>query len=243
MRREEKKKIIDELSEVFKNPVSILVIEYRGLDVKSMQSVREQVRETDSELRVVKNKFLLKACEGTEVEKIKDLFKGPTAIAICGEESPATTKVFTQARKQFEQLVVKGGLVDGKVCAAEDIEQISKLPSRQTLIAMFASTLAAPISNFASVLDRMCSRIYYALEALKQTKNGEGTAKKTAEKTDEGRNLSAKEGNPQGDGSETGTAEVKAEETESGKDGSPVESAPEKESSEHKNKKEENSYG
>ncbi len=171
--REDKKKIIDELTNVFKNPTSVLVVEYRGLDVKTMQSVRCRVKQTDAELRVVKNKFLLKACEGTEVERIKDLFRGPTAIAICGPEFPATAKVFAEARKEFEKLVVKGGLVDGKVCGVEEIEQISKLPSRQVLISMFASALAAPVSNFVGTLDQIRSKFVYALEALKQKKSGE----------------------------------------------------------------------
>ncbi len=145
-KREEKKKIIDELAGVFKNPVSVLVVEYRGLDVKSMQSVRQKIKETDAELRVVKNTFIHKACEGTDVEKIKDLFKGPTAIAICGQESPATAKVFVQARKEFENLVLKGGIVEGRVCGTAEIEQISKLPAKNVLISMFAS--ASCISHF-----------------------------------------------------------------------------------------------
>ncbi|QMU56317.1 MAG: 50S ribosomal protein L10 [Candidatus Mycalebacterium zealandia] len=259
MQREEKKQIIEELSEVFKNPVSVFVIEYRGLNVNSMQSVREQVKDTDAELRVVKNKFLLKACEGTEVEKIKDLFAGPTAIAICGEEFPATAKVFTQARKQFEQIVVKGGLIDGKVCGFEEIEEIAKLPSRQTLISIFASTLATPLSNFVGALDRMRSGVYYALESLKQKKDAEEPAKETAEiKPEETQAADARteEAAPQADSGESasgGNAEVKAEgtetseakkeESESEKGSSPAENTPEKQSSEDKNKKEENSDG
>lgn len=171
--REEKKKIIEDLKNVFQTSASVLVIEYRGLDVKSMQFVRRQVKESDSELRVVKNKLLHKACEGTGVEQIKDLFRGPTAIAICGREIPATAKVFVQARKEFEDLVLKGGLVEGKVCGAAEIEQLSKLPSKNVLISMFASVLVSPLSNFVGTVNQIRCKLIYALEALKETKDGQ----------------------------------------------------------------------
>ncbi|MGI9558987.1 MAG: 50S ribosomal protein L10 [Thermodesulfobacteriota bacterium] len=256
--KEDKKKIIDELAGIFQNPVSVLVIEYRGLDVKSMQSVRRQVKQTDAELRVIKNKFLVKACEGTEVEKIKDLFQGPTAIAICGQESPATAKVFTEARKEFEKLLIKGGIVEGKVCGAEEIEKISKLPSRQILISMFASVLATPMSNFANSLEQMRSKLLFGLEALKQTKDGgeekaEETGKeetkeakaeeaqeaKTEEVKAEDKKAAPPEKKEDAEKPAEGESEVKAAED------SPAEKAKatKKESSDNKKQKEENSDG
>ncbi len=236
--KEDKKKIIDELAGIFQNPVSVLVIEYRGLDVKSMQSVRRQVKKTDAELRVIKNKFLVKACEGTEVEKIKDLFQGPTAIAICGQESPATAKVFTEARKEFEKLLIKGGIVEGKVCGAEEIEKISKLPSRQILISMFASVLATPMSNFANSLEQMRSKLLFGLEALKQTKDG-GEEKAEDIGKEETKEAKAEDKKEDAEKPAEGESEVKAAEN------SPAEEAKatEEESSDNKKQKEENSDG
>ncbi len=225
--KQEKKKTIDELAVIFKGPASVLVIEYRGLGVKSMQSVRRQVKETDAELRVVKNKLLHKACEGTDVEKIKNLFEGPTAIAICGQEFPATAKVFIQAHKEFEDFVLKGGLMDGKVCEAADIEQISKLPSRKVLISMFASTLLTPLSNFVSVMDQMRSGFVHSLEALRRAKeSGE-----ISDNPEEGRSGAA---------AKNGKTEMKVDENEQSK--VPMENETEQ-SSDNQNKKEENSDG
>ncbi|MCY4042855.1 MAG: 50S ribosomal protein L10 [Candidatus Dadabacteria bacterium] len=228
--REEKEKIINEMAGIFGGQVSVLVIEYRGLDVKTMQEVRKEVRHTSAELRIIKNKLLLKACEGTEIEKIKDLFSGPTAIAICGQEAPATAKVFVQARKKFENMLIKGGIVDGQVCDAAEIEKISKLPSRQALVSMFASTLATPLSNFANMLNQVNSKFLYALEALKQTKGGELSPEGAAEET------------PSGGEEEKSAAESPAEEV--AEDKSPASEAEEKEqSSDNENPKEENSDG
>ena len=95
---------------------------------------------------------------------------------------------------------------------------------------MFASTLAAPLSNFVGVLDRMRSGVYYVLEALKQTKDSEEPAKEVSEEAE------AKTG-------EAGMVEVKAKESEPGKGNSPAENASEEQLSEDKNKKEENSDG
>lgn len=230
--REEKKKIIDELAGVFQNPVSVLVVNYRGLDVKSMQSVRKQIKETGAELRVVKNTFLHKACEGTDVEKIKEFFQGPTAIAICGQEPPATAKVFVQARKEFEKLVLIGGLVDGKVCGVKEIEHIAKLPSKHVLISMFASALVFPLSNFVSVVDQMRSKIVYALEALKETKDGREVRDESRSDPPAGADMQSMQ-----------TDEIKAE-VSGNKAPSPgkAEKTAE-ESSDNQNKKEENKNG
>ena len=228
--RQEKERIISEMSGVFGGQVSVLVIEYRGLDVKTMQEVRREVRGSGAELRVIKNKLLLKACEGTEVEKIKDLFSGPTAIAICGQEAPPAAKVFVEARKKFESMLIKGGIVDGRVCDASEIEKISKLPSRQTLVSMFASALAAPLSNFANALNQVNCKVLYALEALKRAKDGEQPPQER--ETDTAAN-----------GGEGKPAEAAADET-AGEDTSAGGTEKEKEkSSDNENPKEENSDG
>lgn len=226
--REEKEKIISEMSGIFGGQVSVLVIEYRGLDVKAMGEVRREVKDTSAELRVIKNKLLLKACEGTEIEKIKDLFIGPTAIAICGQEAPATAKVFVQARKKFESMLIKGGIVDGRVCDASEIEKISKLPSRQTLVSMFASALAAPLSNFANALNQVNCKFLYALEALKETKSGDGAQQEA------GAAEGGKEEKPAADAAEDGA---------SGEQTPPDGAEEKKHSSDNEDSKEENSNG
>ncbi|MGH7884994.1 MAG: 50S ribosomal protein L10 [Thermodesulfobacteriota bacterium] len=166
-----KQEIIDNLSQKFKLSPSIFVIEYKGLSVKEIESLRKSVKNADAELKVIKNTLLRKASQETDIEKINGLFQGPTAVAICKKDSPNVAKAFVNSLDNFPALKIKGGIVEGKVVNFEEIKQIAKLPSRKELIAIFATLLSAPMSNVASRLKQMQTKVVYALYAVKDKKS------------------------------------------------------------------------
>ncbi len=166
-----KQKIVDDLTSRFNTVPSLFVIEYKGLKVKEMDVLREKLRNTNTELKVVKNTLLRRASHGTEIEKMKDFFSGPTAIAICEGESSEAAKVFIDYGKNFPEVKIKGGMFEGEVVDVSKIERIAKLPSRQELISEFVGLLCAPLGNLAGVLEQLGSKIVYALEELKEKKS------------------------------------------------------------------------
>jgi large subunit ribosomal protein L10 len=165
-----KQKIIDDLASRFHSMPSVFVIEYQGLKVNEMDVLRKKLRQTNTELRVVKNSLLEKASLGTDVERMKDLFSGPTAVAICDGESSAAAKVFIDYGKDFPEIKIKGGIFEGEVVDVSRIERIAKLPSRQELLSEFIGLLSAPMGNLVGVLEQACSNIVGVLEALKEKK-------------------------------------------------------------------------
>ena len=167
----EKQKVIDDLSTRFHSVSSVFVVEYQGLKVKEMNTLRRKLKQTDTELRVVKNTLLEKASLGTEMEKMKDLFSGPTAVAICDGETSAAAKVFIDYGKDFPEIKVKGGMFEGEVVDLSKIERIAKLPSRDELLSEFTGLLSAPMSNLVGTLEQMRSNILGVLESLKEKKN------------------------------------------------------------------------
>ncbi len=166
----EKQKIIDDLSSRFHSVPSVFIVEYQGLKVKEMDVLRRKLRQTNTELRVVKNTLLEKASLGTDIEKMKDLFSGPTAVAICDGESSAAAKVFIDYGKDFPEIRIKGGIFEGEVVDVSRIERIAKLPSRQELISEFVGLLSAPMGNLVGVLEQARSNIVNVLEGLKEKK-------------------------------------------------------------------------
>jgi large subunit ribosomal protein L10 len=166
-----KRKIIDDLASRFHSMPSVFVIEYQGLKVNEMDVLRKKLRQTNTELRVVKNSLLEKASLGTDVERMKDLFSGPTAVAICDGESSAAAKVFVDYGKDFPEIKLKGGIFEGEVVDVSRIERIAKLPSRQELLSEFIGLLSAPMGNLVGVLEQTRSNIVGVLEALKEKKD------------------------------------------------------------------------
>ncbi len=168
--KETKQEVINQINERFKSNPSVFVLEFKGLTVKELENIRKDLRQTNSELKIVKNTLLKKAAEDTDAGQLSNLFVGSTAIAFCDEDSAATAKVFVKSAKEYELLNIKGGLLEGKVVSVDEIEKISKLPSRVELIAQFMGLLNSPMSNFLYSLQNMQTKFLYALEALKEKK-------------------------------------------------------------------------
>lgn len=168
-----KEGVVKEYKEKFTKNPSLMVVEYKGMSVKQIQSLRRQLKKARVDFKVVKNTLLKKASEDTEVEKIKDLFVGPTAIALCSGDTAAVAKVFMDSMKEFSALQLKGGLVDGVVMGVEEISRLSKLPSKDVLLSQFAGLISSPLSNFVGTLSELQRRLLYLLNSVRDMKESQ----------------------------------------------------------------------
>jgi len=166
-----KNEVVEHYSGVFKANPSVVFVEYKGLKVKELQELRSNLKDADSELKVVKNTLLKIAAKDTKIEQITDLLSGPTAIAICENDPAAVAKVFVKSVKDHPLLKIKGGVVEGNVVGADEITALSKLPSRPEMISQLLGILSSPVANFLGTLTQMQTRLLYALEAVKDTKS------------------------------------------------------------------------
>ncbi len=170
-----KNELVREFNDVFKANPSVMVVEYKGLSVKEFENLRASLKKADVKLKVVKNTLLRIAAKDTEIERINDLFEGPTAVAICEKDATAAAKVFVESLKKLPLLKIKGGIVEGSVIGESQISDLSKLPSRQELISQFMGLLNSPVSRFLGTLNQLQSRLLYALDAVKETKKEENS--------------------------------------------------------------------
>ncbi len=170
MRLEAKKQITDDLHDRFARSAVIIVTDYKGLDVASMNDLRRKLGEAEIEYQVVKNTLLVRAAEDTEVALIKDYFKGPSAVAISYDDPVAPAKVLAQFAKENDKLEIKVGVLNGKVLDVQAIKALATLPSREVLLAQFLSALNAVPTSFVRAIAEIPRSLVNVLTAIKDQK-------------------------------------------------------------------------
>ncbi|MDD2391746.1 MAG: 50S ribosomal protein L10 [Bacilli bacterium] len=148
---EKKQEIVNEIKEKISDASSILLFEYRGLSVIEMMELRRKLKESDTDLKVYKNTLANRAFNDNNYD-MKDELKGPKAIAF-GTDAIAPIKVIYEFAKKHPALVIRAGIIDGKITEIDTLEKLSSVPSRQELLTMLASGLMATVKDFAICLD------------------------------------------------------------------------------------------
>lgn len=143
-----KKAVVSEIAGKMKEAQSTVVVEYRGLSVAEVTQLRRELRTEGVEFKVYKNSLATRAAEEVGANDLaKDLI-GPNALAF-GGDAVAPARVLANFAKKHEALVLKSGIVEGKVVSADTINQLSKLPNRDGMLSMLLSCLQSPVRKFA----------------------------------------------------------------------------------------------
>ncbi|CAM4250554.1 50S ribosomal protein L10 [Erysipelothrix aquatica] len=154
---ENKKAVVAEIQDKVKNSASSIIVEYHGLDVVQITTLRRQLREEGIEFKVYKNKLFQRAVEGTEFEGLKDELVGPNAVAF-GTDAVAPSRVLAQFAKKNKKLVLKAGVVDGNIVNAEEIKELSALPNHDGMISMLLGMFQSPIRSFAYAVSQVAEQ-------------------------------------------------------------------------------------
>ena len=173
MERAVKEKNIAALKLDLAKAQSLVLADFRGINVKNDTALRREFRLNGCRYQVVKNTLLGRAVEGTAMEGLERLFKGPTAIAYSFEDPAAPAKIATKVAKGEEKFVIKGGFVDGKALDVKGVEALSNLPGKDELRATFLATLLAVPQNFLR-LTTAAQQNFALLLAARERALGEG---------------------------------------------------------------------
>ena len=170
--RPEKIAIVAEVQEKFSNAEAVILTEYRGLDVTDMAVLRTAMKQAGGEYKVYKNTLVRVAAKELNLE-IEELLVGPTAIAFTGTRPDGSSgdpvsiaKTLTNFAKDHEDLIIKGGMLEGELLSTNEITALSKIAPREELLARLAGGMAAPLREFASLLNAVPQNFAYALSAL-----------------------------------------------------------------------------
>ena len=149
----QKEELVKALAERMKSAKVIILTDYRGINVADVTKLRADLRNTNSEYKVIKNNIIKRALDANGESGLDDLLEGPTAIVIGTEDYLEPSKVIYNFSKNNEFYKIKGGIIEGKVMTAEEIITLAKLPSRQELMAKLAGALLGNITKLAVALD------------------------------------------------------------------------------------------
>ncbi|MBQ6714861.1 MAG: 50S ribosomal protein L10 [Clostridia bacterium] len=155
---EQKQKLVAELSEKLGKAVTGVVVDYSGTNVADDTALRKELRENNVDYFVVKNTLLGRAIEGTELEGMKEVLEGTTAIALSNEDYTAAARILCQFAEKHDNFKVKSGFLDGKLVDIETIESLAKLPTKEVLLATVCSAFQAPIAAFARAVQAIVDK-------------------------------------------------------------------------------------
>lgn len=177
LRRPEKEQLVQELTSEFENSSLVLFTDFKGLTVAQMTKLRRSLREkfgAGARLTVVKNTLLKMALKnsGYDIENHGTALFGPTAVLYVTEGDPVEAiKIFYNFVKENKGVpTCKGVYLEKKFFPGEQLEELSKLPSREQLIAMVVGGIQAPIRGLVNSLAGVLRSVMYALNAIKEKK-------------------------------------------------------------------------
>jgi len=170
LNKSEKKQLVEELHQKFIESKIVILTDYKGLDVDTINELRRKLTESNIEYRVVKNTLLIRASEDTDVALVKDQFKGPTAIALSYDDPVAPAKVLSEFAKENDKLEIKVGVMSGKLLDINAIKSLSALPSREVLLSQVLSTMNGVPTALVRALNNVPEKLLYALQAIKDQK-------------------------------------------------------------------------
>ncbi len=169
LNREEKAVVIEEVSAEVAKAQSIIIAEYRGLDVASVTVLRKTARESGVYLRVLKNTLVRRALAGTPFEGLTDQLVGPLMYAI-SSDPVAAAQVLAEFAKSNDKLVIKGGAMPNSQLDVEGVKALATMPSRDELLAKLMGTMQAPITQFVRTLNEVPTKFVRGLAAVRDQK-------------------------------------------------------------------------
>jgi large subunit ribosomal protein L10 len=169
--RPEKVAVVDEVRQKFSAAGAAVLTEYRGLNVAAISQLRRQLREAGGEYKIYKNTLVRFAARDLGLE-IEELLTGPTAIAFVEGDAAAVAKALRDYARTNPALVVKGGLLGTKSLSADEVRALAELPSRDVLLSQIAGAFAAPMQQFAGLLQALPRNFAYGLKALLDERGG-----------------------------------------------------------------------
>jgi large subunit ribosomal protein L10 len=150
--RRTKEQIVSELQGKLKEAKLGVLTSFSGMNVAKMEVLRNALRKSNAELKVVKNTLLGIASKETDFSILADHFKWPVAIVLSHKDPVGPTKVLIDFAKKNPELEIKVGVLDGKLLTKSDISALAELPSREVLLAKLVSVMAAVPTAFVTVL-------------------------------------------------------------------------------------------
>jgi large subunit ribosomal protein L10 len=167
VKKEDKERVVAELTERLRTTETLLVADYRGLTMPQIDDLRSKLIEHGARFAVVKNTLTRRAAEAAGSDALLAMLEGPTAIAFLESDGDpvAVAKALVDAARDTRVLEVRGGLLEGRPIEAEEIESLAKLPPFDVLRSQVLGAITSPLTAILGLFTAPVQDLYGLLDA------------------------------------------------------------------------------
>ena len=167
MKKEDKERLVAELTERLRTTETLLVADYRGLTMPQIDDLRTKLLEHGARFAVVKNTLTRRAAELAGADTLLALLEGPTAIAFLESDGDpvAVAKALVDTARETRVLDVRGGMLEGRPVEPGEIESLAKLPPLDILRSQVLGTVTAPLTGIVALFTAPLQDLYGLLDA------------------------------------------------------------------------------
>jgi large subunit ribosomal protein L10 len=179
MHKEEKERVVAELTEKLRNSDTMIVADYRGLTMPQIDSLRSRLVEQGATFTVVKNTLTRRAAEAAGADQLLALLEGPSAIAFIEAEGDAVAvaKALADSARETRILAIRGGVMQGRTISGADVEELAKLPPLDILRGQVMGAIIAPLNNLLALVNAPLQDLYGLIDArIEQLEAGGDTS-------------------------------------------------------------------
>ena len=167
----QKKKTVDQLAKIASQSTSVIAADFKGLKSRDMIELRARVRSLPGcHLKVVRNTLAKKAFAGTSYEQLVNKIQGQLILAFIKDEPSLVAKMLREFVKEKEKLAVSGLLIEGRLLAANQLDVVASLPSKQEALTSLVTVMQAPIVKFVRTLAEPVAKLTRTLAAVSEVK-------------------------------------------------------------------------
>ena len=167
MHKEDKERVVAELTEKLRRSETLIVADYRGLTMPQIDALRTRLIENGAKFTVVKNTLTRRAAEAAGTEGLLALLEGPSAIAFveADGDAVAVAKALADSARDTKILAIRGGVMQGRVISGSDVEELAKLPPLDVLRGQVIGAILAPLNAIAGLINAPLQNLYGLIDA------------------------------------------------------------------------------
>ena len=176
MQKEDKERVVAELTEKLRSSETMIVADYRGLTMPQIDALRTKLIESGARFTVVKNTLTRRAAEAAGADALLALLEGPSAIAFveADGDAVAVAKALADSARDTKVLEIRGGVMQGRVISGADVDALAKLPPLDVLRGQVIGAVIAPLNAIAGLINAPLQNLYGLIEARIDQLQAEG---------------------------------------------------------------------
>ncbi len=166
-----KEELVNQYAQLIQNSNAIFLAEYKGLNVKKLEALRDEVDKAEGAFHITKNTLLKIALEQADQPVPDDLMHGQIATGFALNEAPTLAKTMVKFAGSEDKLIIKGGIYSGRILSAADVDAMAKLPSLDQLRSQLIGMINTPAQNIVSVVSNGVRQVVNVIDAYAKSED------------------------------------------------------------------------